>query len=207
MFQALYESPWHIPVCAWVGSAIACGMAVARRRMVPFTLFFAVVCALDAWLTGPWTPLAQDSAAMTAAGVTFVIAGDFRWFLLVERGARKQWSPAGIAIALVLAFIVPITVQIARALGLADMRKIFLCYELCFFVLAIVMRVARTVEGSWSTFVRRLTHFEIAQYGLWAGADILLLATKADVGYLIRMAPNLAYYAVFLVVVQLWAPE
>ena len=212
MFQAVYESPWHIPITAWIGCAVAVALAITRRRLVAFTVFFAVVCSLDAWLTGPLTPLAQDSAAMTAAGVTFVIAGDFRWFALLERAARKRWSIGGFALALVLAFIVPIAVQIARAAGLSEMRKIFLVYELCFFVLAtivwfFVLPKRFPSPSPWATFARRLTLFEIAQYGMWAAVDILLLTTKADVGFLFRIVPNVAYYALFLIVVGLWVPE
>ncbi len=212
MFQAAYESPLHVPVAAWVGCAVAVAIALVRRRMVAYTAFFALVCALDAWLTGPWTPLRADSLATTAAGVIFVIAGDFRWFVLLARSARKKTTLAGVLIALGLAFIVPVLAQIARAAGLSDMRKTFLAYELLFFVLAIVMRAIvlprrLPASGAWRTFALRMTAFEITQYGLWAAADILLLATGADAVYLLRMIPNLLYYAGFLIAATALAPR
>ena len=199
MFQALYDSPFHIPVAAWVGSVVAIGVAIARKKLVGFTIFFAVICALDAFLTGPWTPLAPDSAAMTAAGITFVIAGDLRYFVLLL-DATKSWQRLVAAVA--LAFIVPIIVQIARAAGVTELRQVFLIYELCFFALALGIWF---IVRPWSDFVRRLTRFEIVQYGLWAGADILLLTTGADAAWLIRMVPNLMYYAFFLIVAARWA--
>jgi len=199
VFQALYDNPLHIPVAAWVGSTLAIGVAIARQKLVGFTIFFAIVCALDAFLTGPWTPLASDSAAMTAAGITFVIAGDLRYFVLLL-DATKSWRRLLATVA--LAFVVPVIVQIARAAGVTELRKVFLIYELLFFVLALAIWF---VVRPWSAFVRRLTLFEIAQYGLWAGADILLLSTGADAAWLIRMVPNLMYYAFFLIVAARWA--
>lgn len=204
MFQAAYESPYHVPIAAWVGCAGALVIALARRRLVAYVAIFGVVCALDAWLTGPWTPLSQDSAAMAAAGVAFVIAGDFRWFALLERAVRKETTGAGVLTALGLAFIVPVLAQIARAAGLSNMRKTFLVYELAFFALAIVMRAVvlprrLPASGAWRVLALRMTAFEIVQYGLWAAADILLLATGSDVAYLLRMIPNVMYYAAFLI--------
>jgi hypothetical protein len=211
MFQAAYESPYHVPVMAWIGCAVALALALVRRRLAPYAAILAVVCALDAWLTGAWTPLAQDSLAMSAAGVTFVIAGDFRWFVLLERAARTKTTLAGLLTALGLAFIVPGLAQIARAAGLSNMRKTFLAYELAFFALAIVMRAAvlprrLPASGAWRTFALRMTAFEIAQYGLWATADILLLATNADAAYLLRMVPNSMYYTLFLIAAVALAP-
>jgi hypothetical protein len=211
-FQAVYESPFHIPVAAWAGCAAAVVIAIRRRRMVGFVFFFAIVCALDAWLTGPWTPLAQDSAGSTAAGVSFVIAGDLRWFAVLERAARRGWSIAGWLVALGLSFIVPVLAQIARAAGLSEMRKIFLVYELAFFALALVMHYAILPRrlpaiGAWRNFARDMTRIEIVQYGLWACADILLLTTQSDEAWLVRMVPNLTYYAFFLVAIAALAPR
>jgi hypothetical protein len=199
VFRALYDNPLHIPVAAWLACFVAVGIAFRRKKLVGFIVLFAVVCGLDAWLTGPWTPLRADSAAMTAAGITFVIAGDLRYFVLLT-DAVKNWRR--LPLALGLAFIVPVIVQIARAAGLSELRKVFLVYELLFFVLALVIWF---VVRPASTFTRRLTLFEIAQYGLWAGADILLISTGADLAWLLRMVPNLMYYAFFLIVAARWA--
>lgn len=199
MFRALYDNPLHVPVAAWIACVVAVGLAARRKKLFWFTAFFAVVCALDAWMTGPWTPLRSDSAAMTAAGITFVIAGDLRYFVLLVDATRKTKR---IVLAVGLAFIVPVLVQIARAAGLTELRKVFLLYELLFFALALAIWFALRPR---SPFARRLTLFEIAQYGLWAGADILLLATGADAAWLIRIVPNLMYYAFFLIAAARWA--
>lgn len=210
MFQAVYDHPLHIPISCWVGCVAAAVIAIASRGVAGRTrgllVSLAIVCAADAWLTGPWSPLAPTGAAMTAASVTFVIAGDLRYFLLVERALRGPRAAAwGVATALSL--LVPVAMQGARAAGLAglDARWTFLVYELLFLVLALALRLVvlpRRLEGrddATRAFVLRLTGFEIVQYAGWAGADVVLLLAKADVGHLVRVAPNMMYYTFFLI--------
>ncbi|MCW5833106.1 MAG: hypothetical protein KIS78_11960 [Labilithrix sp.] len=52
----------------------------------------------------------------------------------------------------------------------------------------------------------RLAAFFGLTYALWAGADVLLLATSADVGYGLRIAPNVLYYVLFVPYVLKLAP-
>jgi hypothetical protein len=208
MFQAVYNSPLHVPVMAWIGCVVSLAIALAKNRLLGFAIFFSVVCALDAWLTGPWTPL--RGALATAASVTFVIAGDFRYFVLVARGIETKTTVRGLAAALAVAFSIPVITQIARAAGLPDDRPTWLFYEGTFVGFAIggrilLRRVLR--ESGWRDFVLRLTMFELVQYGLWALADVILIATKADAGYLVRLVPNLMYYAFFLPFAIAAAPE
>ena len=54
--------------------------------------------------------------------------------------------------------------------------------------------------------MKRLTQFEIAQYVLWAGADVVILSGH-DVGYLLRLLPNAMYYALFVPFAWWSAPE
>lgn len=207
MFQAIYDSPLHVPLTAWLGCAAALILSLRARAAGARAVIaaFAVVCALDAWLTGPWTPLAQDGAAMTAAGVFFVIAGDLRYFVFVERALRGP-RLASWAIAAAWSLAVPVTMQIARAAGVSRLepRWTFLVYELAFLALAIALRAfvlprrVASAEPEARAFVLRLTTFEIVQYAGWAAADIVLLFTKADVGHLLRVLPNVLYYACFL---------
>ena len=84
----------------------------------------------------------------------------------------------------------------------AKSRHVFLLYETMFMVLAIAMRawlprrLAGTAEET-RRWAMRLTHFEIAQYALWALADVVILS-GADVGYALRLVPSTMYYALFL---------
>ena len=43
-------------------------------------------------------------------------------------------------------------------------------------------------------WVRRVTRFVIFYYLLWATADVLILVA-GDVGYLLRVVPNVLYYS------------
>ena len=66
--------------------------------------------------------------------------------------------------------------------------------------LAITVRftvVPRIEDDAWRRFVRDLTHFEMAQYVAWASADVVILS-GVDVGYGMRLVPNLMYYAAFV---------
>jgi mono/diheme cytochrome c family protein len=208
-------------VTAWFGCVLG---VILNWRRGPRALFalFGVVCALDAWLTGAWTPLAQDGVAMTVASVTFVIAGDLRYFVFIERALRDdhgavvvsgtRWGAWGAA--LLWSLVVPAVMQLARAAGVARLepRWTFLVYELAFFALAVVLRAVilprrlAAKDDATRALVLRLTTFEIVQYGLWAAADVVLIFTKADVGHLLRMAPNLMYYAFFLPFAALVVP-
>ena len=43
--------------------------------------------------------------------------------------------------------------------------------------------------------------------GLWATADLVILATGSDLGYLLRMLPNLLYYGGLIAAIGLLAPR
>jgi hypothetical protein len=59
------------------------------------------------------------------------------------------------------------------------------------------------VDRRWSLFA---THFEIAQYALWALADVIILGGH-DVGYALRLVPNTMYYVLYLPFVAWSAPR
>jgi hypothetical protein len=101
--------------------------------------------------------------------------------------------------------VVPLATQALRVVSpdaFSDLRRTFLLYEVLFFVfvgaLALIRPVPAERPRAAATLSRRLTAFELAQYGLWAAADALILASGADGGFLLRIAPNLMYYALFL---------
>lgn len=206
MFAAIYDSPLHVPVIPWVVAAL---VLVASARLRGFLRAFAVVFALeiaaDAWLTGPWSPLPEGSRAATFAAILFVVLGDLRFFLLRARARLGSLEVRALASSLALSLVVPLATQALRVVSpdaFSDLRRTFLLYEVLFFVfvgaLALIRPVPAERPRAAATLSRRLTAFELAQYGLWAAADALILASGADGGFLLRIAPNLMYYALFL---------
>jgi hypothetical protein len=197
MFKAAYDSVWLIPVSAWVAAAVAVWIASHRGGFARvYGVVFAVASALDAWLGGPFTPLAAGGGIAAASGVFFVVVGDLRFFVAYERlergAAARRWVPFG------LALVVPVASELLRR-GIpaiaASERVTYLAYELLFLpVAAAFLFHARGRSRAMS----RLALFELGQYALWALADAVILATGSDLGYLLRIVPNALYYVVFL---------
>ena len=233
MFEEAYKSTYHHPLAMWaVGLCVLALLLVRRRRatalenrfVVVWLLVFQLEIMLDAWMTGGLQPMASDSALATAAAVVFVIVGDLRFFVLFERfgpsgaGRTKKsksstpwthWAGRALAISLVI----PIVSNVSRTLWPGNMRVLFLTYELMFAVLAIVLRFVvlprRATAGMDEVhlgFVKKATQFEIAQYVLWASADIVILS-GFEVGYLLRIVPNMLYYAAFVPFIWWVAPK
>lgn len=229
MFQSVYESPWHNPASFFainlVFAAVLFAAEVRRRArgteaadgrfLRAFLALFLVEISADAWLTGGWSPLPGTwlSSHATGIAIAFVILGDFRYFLLVERFAPPgsgRFSAAQFARALALAFVVPVASLVLR-LGLPnDQRVTFLAYEVVFACLATALRFVvlprRLEPGAVRQWLLRVTSFEIVQYVLWALADVVILAGM-DWGFALRLVPNTLYYAGFLPFVFATAPR
>jgi hypothetical protein len=209
MFRALYDSIYHHPLAMWaVGAVVLVALlaknAPKRGLLGALLLVFQLEIMLDAWLTGALSPLTPHTTLATAAAVLFVILGDLRFFVLLERfthprGAHlTRWLLAPVAYAL----WIPIVSNVASVVWPGNLRAQFLTYEMMFAALAIVIRVRilprRTeVAPEHHAFGVKLTHFEIVQYALWASADVVILLGH-DVGYLLRLVPNMMYYAAFV---------
>lgn len=223
MFQAIYDSPWHSPAAFWA-AGVAFLALWARRKpfLVAFFALFTVEILADALATGGWSPLTWFASRWASPiAIAFVILGDFRYFFLVERFARRpdarpgdRTPAAAWAGAAALALVVPVASAIAnRALAgrLADARWTFLTYEALFFVLALALRFAvlprrlAAAPAPVRAWLLSVTSFEIAQYALWALADVIILA-GADAGFALRLVPNAMYYALFLPFVAWKAP-
>lgn len=220
MWKAIYESPIHHPVLAWLAGA--CFLAYFMRRrpfLTAYVALFTVEILADALLTGAYSPAAKTRWE-TPFGIAFVILGDFRYFLLVERFARaplaapqERTRAAAWAAAIAFAFGVPVASTIARSVvTMPSARWTFLTYEAMFLALALALRLivlpkrlttAPERIRRWLLFV---TSFEVAQYALWAFADVVILSNN-EVGYLIRLLPNVLYYVAFVPMVALSAPS
>ena len=153
--QAVYDSVWHIPVSAWVGSVVGILLARHRRGFARvYGVAFALASALDAWLNGPLTPLASGGLAATVSGIVFVILGDLRFFVAserLERGAAARWLTP-----LAWSLLVPVLCEVVRravpAIA-ANERATFLSYELLFLPVALYFRRraarARDAPRAW----------------------------------------------------------
>lgn len=202
-FESLSKNPLILPGACWMALPIVLWFSLRRRGFLrAWSLVFGLAIGLDAWLNGVLSPLAEGSAWSTASGVAFVVLGDFRMFLAAEWDGR--WT--SFARALAIAWFVPLGSQALRALVpaiAATPRVTYLAYELLFLVVVAgwwLVRVRR-----WSperrAFATRLTRFFGLQYALWATADVVLLAARgriADLGFGLRLLPDLLYYVGFV---------
>lgn len=222
MFRAIYDSPWHNPALIWAAAVVFLALWMRKKPfLVGFFALFTVEILADALATGGWSPLSLlKSPLTTPIAIAFVILGDFRYFLLVERHAiQPARRPADAtpmrawASAIALSFIVPVASAIAqRELPKgAGLHATFLVYEVMFLALALALRFAwlprrlEPVPAPIRAWLLRVTTFEIAQYALWATADVIILA-GIDAGFALRFVPNLMYYAAFLPFVARTAP-
>jgi hypothetical protein len=199
-FQNFAQSAWVLPLLPWLATPIVVAYALRQRG---FLRVWGIACALliaaDAFTNGAWTPVPPHTSWATFFGVTFVILGDFRYFLLVEQARTPNRPPlAVLASAGALAFVVPLAAQLFRATTsiAGDLRTTYLTYEALFLGFLLVYGFA--LGRRRSPLERRLFGFELAQYGAWATIDVLLLVTKADSLYLARVVPDVLYYVVFV---------
>ena len=222
MFQAIYSSPWHTPAAFWAaGIAFLAWWSRRQAFLVGFFALFTVEILADALASGAWSPLAGTTSPWaTPISIAFVILGDFRYFLLVERFARRPdasprepTSRATWAAAIGLGLVVPVASAVVnQAAHVADARRTYLVYEAMFLVLALVLRfvvLPRRLVGVKAGIPRwllRLTLFQVVQYGLWALSDVVILR-GFDAGFLLRLVPNAMYYALFLPFVAVTAPR
>src|SRR5690606_22193470 len=90
-----------------------------------------------------------------------------------------------------------------------NVRYTFLCYEILFLALAafflrkVIPR--RALPADVRHWQAALFAFAMVYYACWALADIVILS-GFDVGYLIRVVPNVLYYGLFVPFVFWRAP-
>lgn len=223
MFKTFYDSALSHPGIAFIATALFLIVFATRQRfLVGFVTLFGLEILADALFTGAYTPVA-NTRWMQPVAITFVILGDYRYFVAVEQAIRAKKATAIDGLgpikpwlwAALFAFIVPVASVIPQKTMPAyftSMNAIFLVYEAMFFVLALVLYVAvlprrlQGVDGDLARWVKRLTLFELVQYGLWATADVLILSGISEPGYLLRLLPNTLYYGAFLPFLYFSAP-
>jgi len=204
-FAAFYDSAWQHPWLLWAAAIAGVAIALSRSRLHPslrrYALALGALSALDAWLTSShvYGVGAKSAPWDSVVPLFFVLAGDFRYLLLVVAGTatgRLDASVRDVATALGLTVIVPVASQLvlwALPEAQSGSRVLFLVYEGMFFALAgALARFHPNVRRT--TWLRRLTRFVQLYYGLWATADLLILATGTDLGFALRLVPNALYY-------------
>ena len=223
MFESVYDSPWASTLALAAVSVIAFALWLRRQSfLVAYVGLFTLVSLGDALRSGTWSPLhLLASPWEDAVGMGFVLLGDFRYFLLVERftakpksGATEKTAARAWAFAIGFTLIVPlITLWLSKAYPARFAgRALYMAWEALFIVLAVGLRVfvlrrrlapASAAVRSWLLDV---THFEIATYALWLLADCIILFAGADAGFALRIVPNIMYYGLFVCFVAFRAP-
>jgi hypothetical protein len=214
-FEAFYASPLQHPVLLWIAALVGGAVCLTRPGIDPslrrYGLGLTVLSLADAWLTSNHVdgigPLTGWAASLVP--LFFVVAGDFRFLLLAGIGTATGgivWNRGRVLVAAGLTGIVPLLAQGIVTLipeSASGSRVLFLVYEISFFVLTLVLlRVhPNLAKNAW---LRTVSRFVLLYYGLWAFADVILLATGSDLGFLVRVFPNLLYYGGLIGVIG-WA--
>jgi hypothetical protein len=104
--------------------------------------------------------------------------------------------------------IVPLGSQLVTSLlpeSWGTPRVLYLIYELAFFSLTLcLLRWLPNLRAN--PWLRAVSRFVLVYYGLWAAADAILLASGADIGFLLRVVPNLLYYGGLIAAIAWFAP-
>jgi len=216
-FAVFYASFLQHPLLLWLAAALGTAAALARTGLQPalrrYCLLLGGLSLLDAWWTSHhvlgFGPL--QGWAASAVPLFFVLAGDFRFLLLAVAGTpngglavdrSKLWLAAW------LMLIVPLGSQLVTSLLPAALNKprvLYLIYELAFFALTLcLLRWLPNLRAN--PWLRRVSRFVLLYYGLWATADTILLATGADLGFLLRVVPNVLYYGGLIAAMAWFAP-
>jgi hypothetical protein len=217
-FEAFYASTWQHPWLLWCAAGLACWYAFrlhdrgsdVRRCTAALTL----LSATDAWLTTspPYGIGPLPGAVSSLVPLSFVLAGDFRFLVLLTSatdsgGIRPHTRSVAAAAALTL--IVPITSQliVSAVPGWGDNPRIlYLIYELLFLALALALRSLHPIALKLR-WVRSVCGFVSLYYGLWALADLLILGTGTDLGFALRLVPNVLYYGGLIAAIARFAPR
>jgi len=214
-FEAFYASPLQHPILLWIAAWVGGAVCLSRQGIDPslrrYGLCLTILSLADAWLTSNhvYAIGVLEGWAARLVPLFFVLAGDFRFLLLLGVGTAAggiAWSRTRVCVAAGLAAIVPLLSQGIVAVlpeSSSGSRILFLVYEISFFALTLLLlRVhPNLARNAW---LRVISRFVLLYYGLWAGADVILLATGSDIGFLVRVIPNLLYYGGLIGVIG-WA--
>jgi len=223
-WQAFYESDAQslyavvaLPV-AFLGFLAVRGRSPGpglSRPHAPFVrrycIAFAFLAILDPLVTGPLVRAlgGPETRAGLVLSVSFVLLGDFRVLWLLLRLAGPRIAGAAALEAMGWTLVVPAAALLLKAALRAvhpglPANTLWLVYELCFTVLALVLRESflssRMTQASAKLrhFVRAAAGYCALYYALWAISDALILVFQLDAGWALRVVPNQLYYAFFI---------
>lgn len=218
--KSIYDSAWHHPFVAYVVGLVFL-LVVARRvavtRRAPFLyaylLVFTVEILADACATGAWSPVPMDTPAYTFFSVLFIVLGDFRYFFLVERVTRLDTRvERPLLFAMCVSVVVPLVTGVMTKLipAMQDMRVLYMVYEPALGLIVLGLdrfRYAKSdAPADIRLFVHRVSLLFATMYFGWAFCD-LLIYNEIALGHVLRIVPNVVYYAAFLPFVFYAAPE
>lgn len=217
-FESFYASPVQHPVLLWLAALAAFAYCATRKDLPADVLrYCAALTALslaDAWLTSShvYGLGTLSGRAASAVPLFFVLAGDCRYLLLAESATargRIEIGARSLARAAGLTVIVPIASQAVVWLlpdSLASTRMLFFVYEVLFMALVgVLWRFHPRVRAL--PWLRQVSRFVLLYYGLWAAADTVILATGSDLGFGLRVIPNLLYYGGLIAAIAAAAPR
>lgn len=215
-FEVFYAGAIQHPWLLWIAALLALAFCLVRAGIAPGTRRYCAALVglsmLDAWLSSNhiYGVGSLQGWAASAVPLFFVLAGDFRFLLLLD-GAREDGSIAisarGASVAAGFTLIVPILAQLAVASlpeSMSGSRTLFLIYELAFMALAGALLAwhPRVRSVPW---LRSVTRFVLLYYGLWASADAIILGAGSDLGFALRVVPNVLYYGGLIAAIGLFA--
>jgi hypothetical protein len=217
-FEAFYDGPVQHPWLLWAAGLGGVAFALSRTGLTPtlrrYVAALGVLTLLDAWLTANHVIGLGRLPDWAAGGVPlfFVLAGDLRYLLLVENGAsdgRLEFDVRGVVRATLLVCLVPLGSQLLTPLvagPAAPVRVLFLVYEISFFALTSLLMALHpgAASGRWP---RSVSWFVLLYYGLWAISDAIILGTGSDLGFALRVVPNVLYYGGLIAVIGWSAAE
>jgi hypothetical protein len=223
MFREILDNPWLVTFVPAVVTVLGIGLWLRRGPfLTAYLSIFTIEIVADALHAGSWSPmqlLGSEWAGPIA--LVFVLLGDFRYFLLVERYAfrpdakpRDATVPKAVLTAILFLLVAGFTELAARELlppVFDSGEPSYLAWEVPFILLAVLLRAVilprrlALAPRAVRTWLLQITNLEILTYGLWIVADVLTL-TGHTWGFLLRTVPNLLYYVVFLLFVAWRAP-
>lgn len=211
--ELFYASPIQHPGLLWLAAGLALAYCLTRRAgsVRRYCLLLGALSLADAWLTTRPVPgiglLPEDGQARLQ--LLFVLAGDFRFLLLALCATATggiELTAQGLLRAAGLTLIVPLaSAGVVAALPdrLPGARVLFLVYELMFaaLTLALLRWLPQLRRARW---VRDVARFVVLYYALWALADLAILALPeplSDLGFALRVVPNVLYYGGLIAVI------
>jgi len=214
-FEVFYNSPAQHPVLLWLSAAAAGAWLAGRRGLAPsmkrYLVGLILLSLADAWLSSRhvYGIGALSGVAASAVPLFFVLMGDLRYLVLLEiarADGSLGWSKSGVAKAVGLTLIVPLSSQVVLALlpsSLDSPRMLYFVYEVGFLLLTSCL-IAWHPGLRRAPWLRSVSRFVLLYYGLWALADLVILTTGSDLGFALRVVPNVLYYG-GLIAVMGWA--